>query len=104
MQFGTEAPEWVEAMAFGADGRIHIVGETIGQHGPDEADVSQDLFVVTLADGAVERMVHRGTPHDENAKAIAVGPCGAVYIAGSTDGELAGAAHGDNDGFVLEVR
>lgn len=107
VQIGSSESDWVSAMIATADGRVHLVGETNGSiDGVTQNAGDSDIFVVTIGpDHRVERVWQRGTPGYDKPMAIAVGPCGRLFVAGSTDGAfVAGGAHGGRDGFVLEVR
>ena len=107
VQLGGTHSEWVTALVVAADGRVHIAGETLGSIDGivEHAGGAADVFVATIApDRSVERVWQRGTSGDDRATALAIGPCGRLYVAGGTDGAFSARSHGGRDGFVLEVR
>lgn len=103
VQFGSAGDDWVMDMVVDGD-RVHVLGETTGSFEPGgENRGAYDMFVVTLEDGVETRRWGKGTSEDERPMALAVDPCGRLYVAGHTTGALAGPGRGGRDAFVLEV-
>jgi hypothetical protein len=99
-RIATESREYGGGVAVGADGAIFVVGSTFGALG--SASLGEfDAFLVRLSpDGAVDWVRQFGTDRTDTAQAVAVGPDGDVWIAGWTEGSLAGPNQGGPDGFV----
>jgi hypothetical protein len=103
VQYGSEESEWVTDMTVDAEGNIYVVGETLGavQTGfTNQGDY--DLFLLKLApDGKLLHARQWGSASDDHPAAVVVDPCGRVFVAGYTGGNLFGTGSGKRDGFLL---
>lgn len=103
VQLGSAGDDWVMDMVVDGD-RVHVLGETTGSFEPGGVNRGEyDLFVVTVEAGVETRRWGKGTNGDERPMALAVDPCGRLFVAGHTTGGLAGGHRGGRDAFVLEV-
>ena len=103
VQLGSVGDDWVMDMVVDGD-KVHVLGETTGSFEPGGQNRgAYDLFVVTVEEGAETRRWGVGTAEDERPMALAVDPCGRLFVAGHTTGGLAGVHRGGRDAFVLEV-
>lgn len=102
---GTTSSEVVTDMYVDDDGRVWIVGETLGSFGRTPNRGSYDLFVAALSsDGVVRWVEQRGSDGDERPTRIAVDACEHVLVAGATNGSLVvGFEATGFDAFVLRV-
>ena len=100
-QFGTSASEGVSSVAIDASENIYVAGGTTGNLAAINGG-GWDAFVVkyTAAGNAVwSRQV--GSAAFDYAEGVTVNDDGTVYIAGRTEGPLAGLYAGSVDGFVI---
>lgn len=105
VQYGDRGDERVTDMAVDATGRIHLVGSVAAQT-PDGPRGDDDAFLIVLdADGSMRMQEQWGSDGDDRANAVTVDPCGAIVVAGHSDGDLApGTPRGGRDGFVAVTR
>lgn len=103
VQFGSAGDDWVMDMVVDGD-RVHVLGETTGSFEVGgENRGAYDMFVVTLEGGVETRRWGAGTSEDERPMALAIDPCGRLFVAGHTTGGLAGVHRGGRDAFVVQV-
>ncbi len=91
--FASEDRSWVGDVAFASDGTVVACGGYAGKttFGDREASSYQgphvpsvDTFVVHLTStGVVDWLATGGSPEDDRAESITLGPAGDVYVAGS---------------------
>ncbi|HEY4186232.1 MAG TPA: SBBP repeat-containing protein [Polyangia bacterium] len=104
---GSPESDLPTAMAFDGAGNIYLTGETLGTFsGAATNQGSIDVFAVKVGpSGGVISAWERGSAGDDVAAAIAVDPCGSVFVGGYTTGALiAGQPNaGRRDMFVLKA-
>ncbi|WP_434390939.1 hypothetical protein [Melittangium boletus] len=91
-QYGSPDADFVTDMAVDARGHIVVVGETLGSVLDDNPSANKgryDVFMMEF-DANGERLAVRqwGSDGDDHPNAVAVGPCGQLFIVGSTTGAL----------------
>ncbi len=107
-QFGTSAWDEANAIAVDAEGNIYMAGETDGDldlQGTGTHAGNTDAWIVRLdgATGSLSWLQQLGTIANDRATAIAVNAIGAVYVAGSTWGDLAGENAGSGDAWIARL-
>jgi len=104
-KLGTPSSEMVIDMDVDDEGRVWLVGETLGSFDgtPNRGDT--DLFVAALSrQGDLRWVEQRGSEGDERPTRIAVDACENVLVAGATNGSLVEAFQATGfDAFVLRV-
>jgi hypothetical protein len=102
-QFGTTVEDYTLAVALNADGDPILAGETSGRLAGASAAGGLDGFVRQYDhDGNVVWTRQFGSPLDDYAVGVTVGPTGDVFVVGSTAGALPGQkSAGDTDGFIV---
>lgn len=85
-QYGSVASEWLTDMKVDAQGRILLLGETLGSMVPGQANVgAADLFMLQLdTEGRVRALTQWGTASDDMARRLAADSCGRVVATGAT--------------------
>jgi hypothetical protein len=98
-QFGTSSDDYVEAVVVSEDG-LYLAGTTFGDLGGPNAG-SADAYVRKLAASGFGLVWTKqlGTSGYDEAKALAVGAGGNLYVVGNTAGDLAGSV-GSEDCFL----
>ena len=101
---GSNAYEWTSALTTGTDGAIYISGFTNGNLDGQASNGSYDAFVTKyLPDGTKSWTKLLGTSGDEHAYALTTGTDGAIYVGGSTSGNLDGQTNsGGLDAFITK--
>ncbi|MBZ4373460.1 SBBP repeat-containing protein [Corallococcus sp. AS-1-6] len=93
-QFGTSSGDFAQGVATAPDGNVYVVGYTSASMDGQAWAGGQDAFVVKY-DAAGDRQWSRltGTSKNDQARAVAVGADGSVYVTGFTFGGLNGNAN-----------
>jgi hypothetical protein len=91
-QYGSSNADWLTDMKVDAQGRIMLLGETLGSLVPGQANAgANDLFMLRIApDGSVLGRAQWGTADDEMARRLAVDRCGNVAATGASNAATAG--------------
>jgi hypothetical protein len=86
-QYGSSEADWLTDMKLDAQGRIVLLGETLGSFVPGQANAGgNDLFMLRLAaDGTVLSRAQWGTADDEMARRLAIDSCGRVAATGASN-------------------
>ncbi|MCY1018226.1 SBBP repeat-containing protein [Pyxidicoccus sp. MSG2] len=104
-QLGTSAGDFAQGVATTPDGSVYVTGYTSASlHGQPHAG-GQDAFV-TKYDAAGNRLWSRmvGSSRNDQGRAVAAGPDGAVYVTGFTFGGLDGNANaGGSSGATSDL-
>ncbi|MEB3271931.1 MAG: Calx-beta domain-containing protein [Synechococcus sp.] len=100
--FGTTAFEQAKAVAVASDGSIYLAGLTEGNLNGQLNNGFADGYLVKLfADGTPSWSRLVGSGEYDRALAVASSADGAIYVAGSSEGNLDGQVQqGSGDGFV----
>ncbi len=103
-QYGTAQDDSGRAMACDASGNIFVAGST-GAKPDGSALPARDAFVRKFdAEGHCLWIRQWGTEADEEVHSIGVGPQGALFVTGSTTGDLGGHGNaGKTDVFVTRL-
>lgn len=100
-QFGSSDLDVANSVAVGADGDVAVAGYTRGALPGMTNAGGFDMFVRVYDASLDERWTRQaGTPTDDFARTVAVGPGGVVALAGETRGSFGGALSGETDAFV----
>ncbi len=104
-QAGGPDTDWVTGMDVDAAGNVYLTGVTWGKIDPDATfHGDEDAFVLRFdASGQRTGWWQEGTPGLDTPSAVRVDRCGRVFVAGYTEGPLAGAHEGRRDAFVRRV-
>ena len=98
-RFGTT--EEANAVAVDADGGVVIAGSTNGAFEGQTSAGATDAFVRSFDAAGEHRWTQQlGSSQSDAATAVAVADDGAVYVGGTTTGDLAGPNAGGADGFL----
>jgi hypothetical protein len=92
------------SVAVGADGRVAVAGAVTGSADPAARSAGgRDSFVAVFdANGKEQFVRQRGTAADDEARAVAFGADGTLYVGGRSRGASADTANaGGWDGFVV---
>jgi alpha-tubulin suppressor-like RCC1 family protein len=90
-QWGTGVGDYAQAVATDAAGNVYVAGYTLGAMGGQVSAGGQDLFLASYdAAGGLRWVRQVGTDKNEQARGVAVGADGSVYVAGYTFGGLGG--------------
>lgn len=92
------------SVAVGADGRVAVAGAVTGRADPATRSAGgRDSFVAVFdANGKEQFVRQRGTSADDEARAVAFGADGTLYVGGRSRGASADTANaGGWDGFVV---
>jgi hypothetical protein len=93
------------SVAVGADGRVAVAGAARGRvEGVEATRGETDAFVTVFDEDGAEQWTRTfGSSAMDDARAVAIGADGAVFLGGRTRGDAAGpgAALGGQDGFVV---
>lgn len=90
-QYGTGASDIARGIAVTPSHEVYIVGNTFGSIDGSTTPVSTDIFLLKLNILGVQQWVRQIDAGElDDAKGVAVGPDGAVYVAGDTFGSLDG--------------
>ncbi|WP_223643600.1 SBBP repeat-containing protein [Corallococcus sp. EGB] len=90
-QYGTGNSDIARGIAVTPSHEVYIVGNTFGSIDGTTPPVSSDIFLLKLNILGVQQWVRQIDAGElDDAKSVAVGPDGAVYIAGDTFGSLDG--------------
>lgn len=103
-QLGSTANDRGRAVAVAPNGDVVVVGSGSADFQGNTALGDYDVIVARLSsDGSVLWTEQTGTTDWDEAKGVRVGADGAIYLAGSTAGTLAGkSSSGSNDIFVMK--
>ena len=103
---GTTAYEQSSAIALGSDGALYLGGFTEGNlHGQTNNGFADGFLTKYLADGTQSWTRLLGTGEYDRAFALAASGDGAIYIAGSSEGNLDGQTHqGSGDIFLTRYQ
>ncbi|MDH3216059.1 MAG: T9SS type A sorting domain-containing protein [Candidatus Krumholzibacteria bacterium] len=98
-QFGTSSSDHAYGAAVNASG-VYVAGRTLGEFDGQSRSGGYDAVIrMYNHDGTVEWTRQFGSPHDDEAYAIAVHESG-VYVAGWANGTLPGSSSGRYGAFV----
>ncbi|GMU01780.1 SBBP repeat-containing protein [Corallococcus caeni] len=90
-QYGTAMNDVARGIAVTPTHEVYVVGNTSGSLDGTTAPVSSDIFLLKLDILGAQQWVRQIDAGDlDDAKSVAVGPDGAVYLAGETFGSLDG--------------
>lgn len=90
-QYGTSNSDIARGIAVTPSHEVYIVGNTSGSIDGTSTPVSSDIFLLKLNILGVQQWVRQIDAGElDDAKGVAVGPDGAVYVAGDTFGSLDG--------------
>ncbi|AFE04318.1 hypothetical protein COCOR_01829 [Corallococcus coralloides DSM 2259] len=90
-QYGTSASDVARGIAVTSGHEVYIVGNTSGSLDGTTSSGNSDLFLLKLNILGVQQWVRQIDAGElDDAKSVAVGPDGGVYIAGETFGSLDG--------------
>jgi hypothetical protein len=99
-QFGTNKDEDADDVAVDSSGKIYVTGDTDGAFKGKNAG-EDDVFLRKFnAAGKTLWTKQFGTPKDDDVERVAIDDSGNIYLAGDTEGDLAGRNKGDDDGFL----
>ena len=103
-QLGTAGDEKATGVAVDSNGNIYVTGYTSGILDESGGGGGSDIFLVKYnSSGNLEWARQLGTPSGDFAAGVAVGADGAIYVTGSTSGDLDGATNaGLSDLFLLK--
>jgi hypothetical protein len=103
---GTTAYEQASAIALGSDGALYLGGYTEGNlNGQTNNGFSDGFLTKYLADGTPSWTRLLGTGEYDRAFALAASGDGAIYVAGSSEGNLDGQTHqGSGDIFLTRYQ
>lgn len=101
-QVGTRADDSARAVATDLAGDVYLAGFTQGSLGAANRGESDAWLVKIGIDGQLLWRRQVGTAAVDNALGVATDPAGDIYIAGTTQGSLAGANRGDFDAWVAK--
>ncbi|WP_426753976.1 SBBP repeat-containing protein [Myxococcus sp. Y35] len=88
-QLGTTTTDYAQAVAVGADGRIHLAGFTSGSLGGADSLGGTDLFLATYdSRGTWLELRQVGSPTTDRGQGVATAEDGAVYLVGYTWGQV----------------
>ncbi|CAM4543549.1 MULTISPECIES: SBBP repeat-containing protein [Myxococcus] len=97
-QYGTSASDMARGIAVTPTHEVYVVGNTYGSLDGTTTPVSSDIFLLKLNILGAQQWVRQIDAGElDDAKSVAVGPDGGVYLAGETFGSLDGNA---NNGTV----
>ncbi len=98
-QFGSTGADVSTSIATDPSGNSYIVGHTYGKFDRVTTQSAGDLFLVKMNSAGVEVWRRQfGTPETDQAGGIALDSGGNIYVVGSTEGSVAGAANaGETD-------
>jgi len=92
-QYGSPAQDLARAAAIDGAGNVYSVGHTLGALPGQTHFGNADAYVTKFAAASGELLWTRqlGTSAYDAAEAVATDPAGAVYVAGTTEGDIDGA-------------
>jgi hypothetical protein len=101
--YGTKKSDDLKRLSY-RDGRLYAAGHTFGDFAGNGNAGRSDAWVVTIdaQTGDVLERLQFGTDKDERA-VLTVNDEG-VFVAGSTEGELAGPNRGSADAYLLKIK
>jgi hypothetical protein len=100
-QLGTSGDDGADGVVVDAQGLIYVVGHTAGSLGTDPKPGLVDAFLARLdSTGIVEDVRLYGSDANDAPRSIALAPPDGLYVVGSTEGSLDGAAPGGTDAFL----
>ena len=102
----TSSSDHARALAVGLDGAIFVAGSTEGNLDGQRASGGSDAFLTKLnANGTKAWTRLFGGSWIDEARAVAIGNDGAIYVAGNTLGALDGQTYnGNGDAFLTKYR
>ena len=90
-QYGTSVSDMARGIAVTPADEVYVVGNTSGSLDGTTTPVNSDIFLLKLNILGVQQWVRQIDAGElDNAKSVAVGPDGGVYLAGETFGSLDG--------------
>ncbi|QDE94292.1 hypothetical protein BHS06_29630 [Myxococcus xanthus] len=93
-QYGTSASDMARGIAVTPTHEVYVVGNTYGSLDGTTTPVSSDIFLLKLNILGAQQWVRQIDAGElDDAKSVAVGPDGGVYLAGETFGSLDGNAN-----------
>jgi len=103
---GTTSNDWATALTTGSDGAIYVAGYTRGSLDGQVNNGNNDAFITKYnTDGTKAWTRLLGSTSEDLATALTTGVDGAIYVAGSTGGNLDGQlnkATGTQDAFITK--
>lgn len=104
-QYGSAETDWVTDMTVDANGRIYVVGETLGSLEEGKTNPDANAIFLTKFDPAGTLLLARqwNSSGFETPTAVTVDACERAFVVGYTTGNLLGQSNGGRDGFILPV-
>jgi hypothetical protein len=101
---GGSSYDSANALTTGSDGAIYVSGSTYGNLDGQTNNGDRDAFITKyLADGTKSWTKLLGGSNDDSASDLTTGSDGAIYVSGSTYGNLDGQTNnGDSDAFITK--
>lgn len=102
-QFGSAGDDEATSIAVSKFGEVYVVGTVQGAYAGN-AYGGRDAVLASFGSSGRRRWAQQiGTPVEDNPTGVAVSNEGDVFVAGWTDGALAGVSKGGRDAFVRRV-
>ena len=101
-QFGTSGNDYINAMTTGTDGAIFVGGYTGGAFSGTNAGGYDAFLAKYNSDGTQDWVKQFGTSGNDYIYAMTTGTDGAIYVGGSTGGDLSGTNTGIYDAFLAK--
>jgi uncharacterized delta-60 repeat protein len=102
---GTSGEDQAHALTTGSDGAIYVSGPTQGNLDGQTNSGGYDTFITKYnTDGSKAWTKLLGTSNYDGANALTTGSDGAIYVSGSTEGNLDGQTNsGGSDAFITKL-
>lgn len=99
-QWGTESPEFAQAVAADEEGNVYIAGYTYGALAQPNAGKYDAFLIKRDATDGTQWMRQWGTSEHDYVYGLAVTPGGDAFVVGYTEGDLAAPNAGEADAFL----